>query len=189
MNWLLSIPVVMELLQSMIKKHNPSGASTTDKTLTDTKLCKMIALTDNVAEIQISYQPTSRLGPVISSSQDAYEELLKWFPEETIHLQEHFVVLYLNRANRVLGAYLASTGGMTGTVADPRLIMSVALKTAAVSVVLGHNHPSGSLKPSRSDEVLTRKLHEAGLVLDINILDHIIVTTGGFFSFTDNSMI
>jgi DNA repair protein RadC len=126
------------------------------------------------------------LGPVISSSQDAYEELLKWFPEETISLQERFVTLYLNRANRVLGAYLASSGGITGTVADPRLIMTVALKTAAVGIILGHNHPSGNLKPSKTDELLTRKLQEAGHLLDIAILDHIVVSTEGYYSFADS---
>jgi DNA repair protein RadC len=126
------------------------------------------------------------LGPVISSSQDAYEELLKWFPEETISLQERFVTLYLNRANRVLGAYLASSGGITGTVADPRLIMTVALKTAAVGIILGHNHPSGNLKPSKTDELLTRKLQEAGHLLDIAILDHIVVSTEEYYSFADS---
>ena len=146
----------------------------------------MQALTENVAEIQLSYRPTCRLGPVISSSQDAYEELLRWFPEETISLQERFVTLYLNRANRVLGAYLASSGGITGTVADPRLIMTVALKTAAVGIILGHNHPSGNLKPSKTDELLTRKLQEAGHLLDIAILDHIVVSTEGYYSFADS---
>ena len=101
----------------------------------------MIALTDNVAEIQLSYRPTYRKEVVISSSSDAYNELKKWFSEDTISLQEKFVVLYLNRANKVLGAFLASSGGITATVADPRLIMSVALKTAAVGIVLAHNHP------------------------------------------------
>jgi DNA repair protein RadC len=147
----------------------------------------MQALTENVAEIQLSYRPTSRLGPVITSSHDAYEELLKWFPEDTLSLQERFVALYLNRANRVLCAFLASSGGITGTVADPRLIMTVALKTAAVGVILGHNHPSGNLKPSKSDELLTRKLQEAGHLLDIVILDHIVVSSEGYFSFTDNN--
>jgi len=145
----------------------------------------MQALTENVAEIQLSYRPTCRLGPVISSSQDAYEELLKWFPEETISLQERFVALYLNRANRVLGAYLASSGGITGTVADPRLIMTVALKSAAVSIILSHNHPSGNLKASAADIQLTKKIQEAGQLLDIQVVDHLILSYDGYYSFAD----
>jgi len=145
----------------------------------------MQALTENVAEIQLSYRPTCRSGPVISSSQDAYEELLKWFPEETISLQERFVALYLNRANRVLGAYLASSGGITGTVADPRLIMTVALKSAAVSIILSHNHPSGNLKASAADIQLTKKIQEAGQLLDIQVVDHLILSYDGYYSFAD----
>ena len=145
----------------------------------------MQALSDNVAEIQLSYRPTCRLGPVISSSHEAYEELLKWFPEETISLQERFVALYLNRANRVLGAYLASSGGITGTIADPRLIMTVALKSAAVSIILSHNHPSGNLKASAADIQLTKKIQEAGQLLDIQVVDHLILSYDGYYSFAD----
>jgi len=145
----------------------------------------MQALTENVAEIQLSYRPTCRSGPVISSSHDAYEELLKWFPKETISLQERFVALYLNRANRVLGAYLASSGGITGTVADPRLIMTVALKSAAVSIILSHNHPSGNLKASAADIQLTKKIQEAGQLLDIQVVDHLILSYDGYYSFAD----
>jgi DNA repair protein RadC len=145
----------------------------------------MQALTENVAEIQLTYRPTCRLGPVISSSHEAYEELLKWFPEETISLQERFVALYLNRANRVLGAYLASSGGITGTIADPRLIMTVALKSAAVSIILSHNHPSGNLKASAADIQLTKKIQEAGQLLDIQVVDHLILSYDGYYSFAD----
>jgi len=146
----------------------------------------MQALTEKVAEIQLTYRPTCRLGPVISSSHEAYEELLRWFPKETISLQERFVALYLNRANRVLGAYLASSGGITGTVADPRLIMTVALKTAAVGIILSHNHPSGNLKASAADIDLTKKIKEAGQLLDIQVVDHIILSSNGYYSFADD---
>lgn len=149
----------------------------------------MQALTDNVAEIQLSYRPTNRLGPVIASSQDAYEELRLWFPEDTISLQERFVALYLNRTNRLLGAYLASFGGITGTVADPRLIISVALKTAAVGIIIAHNHPSGNLKPSRGDEELTSRIRDVAHLLDIKLLDHIILCNDGFYSFADSGII
>jgi DNA repair protein RadC len=129
------------------------------------------------------------VGPVIASSQDAYEELRLWFPEDTISLQERFVALYLNRANRLLGAYLASFGGITGTVADPRLIISVALKTAAVGIIIAHNHPSGNLKPSRADEELTSRIRDVAHLLDIKLLDHIILCNDGFYSFADSGII
>jgi len=149
----------------------------------------MIPLTEYVSEIQISYHPTKRKEVVISTSDDAYKELKKWYPEETISLQERFVVLYLNRANKMLGAFLASSGGITGTVADPRLIMSVALKTAAVGIVLAHNHPSGNLKPSRADELLTRKIQEACLFLDIQLVDHLILCSTGYLSLADEGLL
>lgn len=86
----------------------------------------------------------------------------------------------------MLGAFLASTGGITGTVADPRLIMSVALKTAAVGIVLAHNHPSGNLKPSIADRLMTKKIQEAGIFLDIQLHDHIILSKDSYYSFADN---
>lgn len=92
-------------------------------------------------------------------------------------MQEEFIVLFLNRGNRVIGLYDASTGGICGTVADPRLILAAALKSMALSLILAHNHPSGNLKPSRADEELTRKINEAAKFHDINVLDHIVLTS------------
>ena len=95
--------------------------------------------------------------------------------------------MYLNRANRVIGIFPVSTGGITGTVADIRLILSVALKCAATGIIISHNHPSGSLKPSRIDKELTIKLKEAGCIMDIVLQDHIIVVPeeGKYYSFAD----
>lgn len=155
----------------------------------DANFTTMQALSEYVSEIQISYHPTKRKEVVISTSSDAYEELKMWFPEETISLQERFVVLYLNRANKVLGAFIASSGGITGTVADPRLIMSVALKTAAVGIVLAHNHPSGNLKPSRADELLTKRIQEASLLLDMHLVDHLILSSQGYLSLADQGLL
>lgn len=97
--------------------------------------------------------------------------------------------MYLNRANRVIGVYKVSVGGITGTVADPRLILSVALKSAATSIILAHNHPSGNLKPSRADLELTTKIKTAAQLMDITVLDHLIVTSDeGFLSFADEGL-
>ncbi len=150
----------------------------------------MTALTSNVAEIKVSYIPTRRPGTQITCSNDAYLELKNWFTEDSLALQEQFVVLYLNRANRVLAAYEVSRGGLTGTVADPRLILSTALKVAATSIVIAHNHPSGSLKPSHHDEELTKKINQGAGWLDIKLLDHLILSPDGqYFSMADMGLI
>ena len=102
---------------------------------------------------------------------------------------EVFGVAFLNQANKVNHFEFVSEGGITGTVADPRIILKKALQQNAVSIVLCHNHPSGSLKPSRQDEELTQKIKEAARFLDIKILDHIIVSDAGFFSFADEGIL
>jgi DNA repair protein RadC len=102
---------------------------------------------------------------------------------------EVFAVLFLNRANRIRHFEIISSGGMTGTVADPRIILKKALEEEAVSIILCHNHPSGNLKPSRADEELTKKIQQATKFFDILLLDHIIVSTDGYFSFADEGMI
>jgi DNA repair protein RadC len=98
--------------------------------------------------------------------------------------------MYLNQANHILGLYHASTGGITGTIADIRIILSVALKILATSFVVAHNHPSGSLTPSRVDEELTKKLKESAKTMDIKLLDHLIISPQGtYYSFGDNSLL
>jgi len=144
-------------------------------------------LTQSAAEIKVSYIPKKMLGSKISCSEDAYHVLKEFYPQDTISLQERFVVAYLNGAHNVIGVYEASVGGLTGTIADPRLILSVALKIAATSIILSHNHPSGNLNPSNTDQELTNKIREACKYLDINVLDHIIITPKTFYSFADSS--
>ncbi len=102
---------------------------------------------------------------------------------------EVFAVLFLNRANKVNHFEVISEGGMTGTIADPRIILRKALEEDAVNLILCHNHPSGSLKPSRIDEQLTAKIKDAASLLDISVLDHIIVSDAGYFSFADEGIL
>jgi DNA repair protein RadC len=143
-----------------------------------------------VAEISVSYKPSKAHKPIIKSSEDVYFHLLKFFPEDTIALHETFVVGYLNRANRLIGVYELSKGGITGTVADPRLVLSVALKTAATGIILAHNHPSGNLQPSSADIEITKKIEAACKFLDIKLIDHIIISpTGEFYSFIDEGIL
>ena len=102
---------------------------------------------------------------------------------------EVFAVIFLNRSNKVNHFEIVSEGGITGTVADPRIILKKALSYDAVSLVLRHNHPSGSVKPSRQDEDLTQKIKEAAKFFDILVLDHIIVSEEGYYSFADEGIL
>ncbi|MEK7199867.1 MAG: DNA repair protein RadC [Bacteroidota bacterium] len=102
--------------------------------------------------------------------------------------QEVFAVVYLNRANRITQFEIISEGGMTGTVADPRIILKKALENDATSIVLCHNHPSGNLRPSKADELITQKIKQAAAFLDILVMDHIIVSNEGYFSFADEGI-
>ncbi len=150
----------------------------------------MTALTNKVSEIGLKYRPTRIESRVIRSSSDAYDLLIRWFDKDTICLQEQFIVAYLDRKNSVTGVYRASLGGITATIADPRLIVTTALKTASLGIILCHNHPSGSLLPSRMDEELTQKIKQAATWLDINLLDHLIISPSGeYFSMTDQGLI
>lgn len=101
---------------------------------------------------------------------------------------EEFWLLFMDRGNRLLDRCRVSRGGLHGTVADPKVIFKEALDRRASSVVLGHNHPSGQLRPSEEDITLTRKLVEGGRLLEITVQDHLIVTSGGYFSFADHGM-
>ena len=103
--------------------------------------------------------------------------------------REVFAVLFLNRANKINHFEIISEGGITGTVADPRVILKKALEEDAVNIVLAHNHPSGSLKPSRADEELTHKIKEAAKYFDIKVLDHIIISDLGYYSFADEGLL
>lgn len=102
---------------------------------------------------------------------------------------EEFWVLFLNRANRVIGKEQISKGGMSGTIADSRMIFKSALDKKALSIILCHNHPSGNHLPSEADKALTRSLHAAGKILEIAVLDHIIITQNSFYSFADEGAI
>lgn len=102
---------------------------------------------------------------------------------------EVFAVLFLNRANKINHFQVISEGGITGTIADPRIILKKALEEDAVSIILCHNHPSGSLKPSKADEELTWKIREAARYFDIKVLDHVIVSDDGYYSFADEGIL
>ncbi|MGB5317985.1 RadC family protein [Eudoraea sp.] len=122
----------------------------------------------------------------IGKSEDVFD-FLRPFLSDLQH--EEFWILYLNNSNQVLHKELLSKGGITGTLVDPRLVLKKALEWNAVAIILSHNHPSGSLKPSEADKNVTSKLCKAGNALDIKVLDHVIISKDKYFSFADNNMI
>lgn len=118
----------------------------------------------------------------IKTSRDAFE----WMKHLFLDLQhEEFWILLLSRSNKPLEKYLVSKGGVTGTIADTRIIFKKAILAQASSIILFHNHPSGNLKPSGADIQLTRKLTETGRIVDITVVDHIIIADGDYYSFAD----
>lgn len=144
-----------------------------------------------VAEVQLSYSnriPSSKM-PVVTSSSEAYSVIMDSWQFESLELFERFRVLLMNTGNRVMGVYEASSGGISGTVVDIRLLMVTALKSTATGIIVFHNHPSGNLKPSSEDRKLTQKIHEAAGYLDIKLLDHLIVGREGYLSFRDEGLL
>lgn len=142
-----------------------------------------------VAEIKVSYSTDNTPKTTVTSVAKAYELLLSSWNMDIIELQEEFKVLLLNRANEALGVYQLSKGGISGTVVDLRLIFAVALKCNASSIILSHNHPSGKLQPSDADINLTSKIKKCADLLDVGLIDHIIVSKVGFYSFSNEGML
>jgi len=181
----------VELAKEILKLGNDNLNKLGKLTLKDLKQVKGIGTAKAIAiaaalELGRRSQAAATLDkPVVQSSKDiaAYlKALLKDFTYEV------FAVLFLNRANKIKHFEIVSRGGITGTVADPRIILKKALEEDATSIVLSHNHPSGSLKPSKADEELTKKIKEAAKYFDIKVIDHIIVSDEGYYSFADNGL-
>lgn len=144
-----------------------------------------------VTEVELIYKnplkPSQR--PQVTTSKAAYEIFYNTWDKDKIELQEQFKIMFLNRANKVLGIFIISTGGITATVVDIRLIFAAAIKANATSILLAHNHPSGATYPSVADKQITEKIVSAGKILDISVFDHLIITKHGYFSFADNGLL
>jgi DNA repair protein RadC len=132
----------------------------------------------NLGEVTVGYKYNSSLQnrPKITDVKMAHEIIMRMMDMDKIGLQEQIVVLYLNQANLVIGSSNAFTGGLTGSVVDIRIIVATALNLMATGVIIAHNHPSSNLKASTQDITLTKKLKTALSYMDINLLDHLIVT-------------
>jgi DNA repair protein RadC len=127
-----------------------------------------------------------KIPETINGSQSVYQVLRRHLVDLN---HEEFWILLLSRSCKIIAKELISKGGLSGTVADPKIIFGIALQHQASSIILAHNHPSGNLKPSQQDIDLTKKIHQAGKILDIGVLDHLIITDGGFYSFADEGLL
>lgn len=155
----------------------------------------MAALSKNpnyhVSEIRLSYKSkvSHDKRPSVHSSQDAFAIFKKSWDNCIIEIQEQFKILLLNKAHRVLGIYESCSGGSDAVIIDLRLLFTCVLKANASCVILCHNHPSGGLKPSDADKKLTNKINEVGRLLNIKILDHLIISRQGYYSFADEGLL
>ena len=143
----------------------------------------------NCPEIELKLKRGDVNKMQIKTSKDSYQALKLFFDQDTIELTETFIAIYLNRANNTIGWMKVSSGGITGTVVDQRIVLGTALKAAATSIILAHNHPSGNLQPSQQDLDLTKKLKSAAAFMDISIIDHLIVTDENYYSFADEGIL
>ncbi len=146
----------------------------------------------SVSEIQVSYINKIKTEELhkITSSTDIAELLFETWNINTIELHESFKVVLLNNSNTVKGIFEMSSGGITGTLVDVRILFAVALKSLSTGIILAHNHPSGTLKPSQSDKNLTTKIKRASELLDIKLLDHLIITPKHeYYSFADEGIL
>ncbi len=141
-----------------------------------------------IPEIKLQYHTSDLFGKVTSSN-DAANIVRKILPEGTIEMQEQVIVLYMNRANNVIGYYRHSTGGVHAAIIDVKLIVSTALKSLSSAILISHNHPSGNLRPSNEDIEITKKLSNAAKAVDVALLDHVIVTKDGHYSFSDEGVL
>lgn len=140
-------------------------------------------------EIEVSYKKDAKVveGDKINNS-DQVAELLRDYYGSEITFVEKFFAVFLNRQNQPLGIKMISQGGFSETVVDPKVIFSIALKVNASAIIISHNHPSGSLKPSFADNKMTDQIKKAGQLLEIDVLDHLIITENSHFSYADNGM-
>ncbi|GAB6983080.1 JAB domain-containing protein [Prevotella dentasini] len=138
-----------------------------------------------VAEVTLQYKPLREKQGKVISSQEAYNILLPTFREGTIEYREYAKVLYLNQQCELVAYNTVSEGGISETPVDVRTIMQGALLTNATQIIFAHNHPSGNLNPSIQDDHLTERLRKACEIMRINLVDHLIMTNNGYYSYKD----
>ena len=144
---------------------------------------------NNVAEIQVSYKPEKIIDYSLSDSRKSFDLIIKDWEKDIIEMQEEVKIILLNRNNKAIGIYSLAKGGIAGCVVDIKIILAVAIKTLSSGIIMVHNHPSGSLKPSQIDIKITEQLKSACKLLDICLLDHLIITKDNYFSFADEGIL
>lgn len=142
-----------------------------------------------IAEIKVSYSTNKPDKIKLKQCDEVYKFILSQWNFDLIEFQEECKLILLNRANLVLGVYNLSKGGITGTIVDIKIILSVALKCNASSIILVHNHPSGNMKPSEADKSITNKLKKACELMEIFLLDHLIISKNEYYSFAHNGIL
>jgi DNA repair protein RadC len=147
--------------------------------------------TYELSEIELRYNPVvpAIKKPRIKCSQDAHKQFLELMDRTQFNIKEEAAVLFVNRSKRVIGGYKVSSGGIAGTVVDIRIILGMALKCLASGFILAHSHPSGDLSPSKQDLDLTIRLMEAGKLMEIQLLDHLIITENSYLSMAEDDLI
>jgi DNA repair protein RadC len=145
-----------------------------------------------ISEVQLIYKSKVKASDrkKITCSRDAHKIFMDSWNPNTLEYVEEFKLLLMNRSNSVLGIVELSKGGISGTVTDCRIAFQAAIKANASGIIVAHNHPSGNLNPSESDSRITQKLKEGGVILDIQLLDHLVLSTDGeYYSFADNGLL
>jgi DNA repair protein RadC len=139
-----------------------------------------------ICEVDVRYSPNVKFEdrPFIEGSKSSYNIALQYCDE--IEFIEGFYVMLLNRANRLLGIRQVSSGGLTSTIVDVRLIFSIALKGLATSIIVFHNHPSGNVQPSDNDDAVTQKIFDAGKIMDIQLSDHLIISPHKYYCYAES---
>lgn len=140
-------------------------------------------------QIKVKVSVTKGDKVTITSPDQMVEVMRSIFNADTILWTEEVIMVCLNRANDVVGYYKISSGGFSGSVVDPRVVMTIALQNASSSIILAHNHPSGSLKPSEGDKAITEKIKNACSFFDMKLLDHLIISDNGYYAFAENGLL
>jgi DNA repair protein RadC len=153
------------------------------------KLLHMQNENNFVSEISLSYSPTYKRKIKLIETACAHNTLRTMWDTELMNVQEQFCVLFLNNANEVIGFRCLSTGTLTASLVDFRILFGLACKSLSSGIIISHNHPSGNLTPSRVDIDLTKKVKAAANIFGITLMDHIILTSEEYFSFKENNLI
>ena len=139
----------------------------------------------NMPEITLKYKTGNYKKTKISTSLDAFQVLLQLYDDDTVDYKETAYVLFLNKANNTIGWMKISEGGTSATIIDQKIIFATALKCNASGIILSHNHPSGQLRTSDEDRKMTERIVSIGIILGIEVLDHVIVCRSGYYSMND----